>query len=119
MSPAPEIIKGSDTIGVDVFVNESTGQKIIDHIRIKTNACETDAADTPVCLQMANLMLAAKIKLLERSRDAATVAAIKQSQPLWEQYRDQACEGLATPSQRQRCKILLTRSRTDNLGTIY
>lgn len=119
ISPAPEIIKGSDAIALDVFVNAATGQKIVDYIRIKANVCETDAADLPQCLQMADLVLAAKTKLLEHSRDSAAVEAMKQSQPLWERYRDQACSGLSTQSKRLRCEILITRSRTDDLGKIY
>ncbi len=114
-----KFIKGSDAIGVDVFVNAATGQKIIDYIRIKTNSCDNNNADSPLCLQMANLQLAAEMKQAESSRDAVTVAAIEQSQPLWEQYRDQACSSLSTQSKRLRCEILLTRSRADNLRRIY
>jgi len=118
--PPPQIMKGSEAIAVDVFMNPVTRQKIIDYIRIKKSICDAqDEQSQRLCLSVAKLALMARLQLLEQTRDAQTTAAIEQSQVTWEKYKNEACSGLSSPSKRFHCELDLVRSRNDDLGKIY
>lgn len=123
--PAPQIVSTADTMAVDLFENPTTGQKIVDYIRLKGNHCDGSTAGTNQITCLSNLVQNARRELQERlsqmegDHDAATVVAIKESQQSWEKYRESACANLENESKRLQCELKLTQSRIHDLQTIY
>jgi uncharacterized protein YecT (DUF1311 family) len=122
--PLAQIVSGADIIALDLFENPATGQKVVDYIRVGRRNCEADAAPIQISclaglLEDAKRELEKELKHLESTRDAATVAAIRDSQKAWEKYRDDACSSLAIEAKRLECERRLTMSRTHDLGQIY
>jgi uncharacterized protein YecT (DUF1311 family) len=123
--PAPQTITTADTIALDLFENPSTGQKIVDYLRLKRDNCDAESAGPGQvsCLnglvQEAQRLLEEKMTQMEKTRDTGTAAAIRGSQGAWEKYRDAACGNLGTEVSRLQCELKLMRSRTHDLGVIY
>jgi uncharacterized protein YecT (DUF1311 family) len=123
--PAPQTVTTADTIALDLFENPSTGQKIVDYLRLKRDNCDAESGGPGQisCLnglvQDAQNSLEEKMKQMEANRDAAVASSIRESQQAWEKYRDAACANLTSETSRLQCELKLTRSRTHDLGVIY
>jgi uncharacterized protein YecT (DUF1311 family) len=122
--PEPQTVGSSDTIALDLFENPATGQKIVDYIHIKRETCDSRIGPSQIpCLaglvRDAQRSLETKLKEMESARDAATVAAIRDSQKAWEKYREQACANLKDQAKRLQCELTLLRNRRRELGEIY
>jgi uncharacterized protein YecT (DUF1311 family) len=122
-SPAPETVGSRDVIALDLLESPTTGQKIVDYIRIGRNCDASPGADEGSCvkimLQDARAALDEKLKQLESHDDPATIAAVRSSQRLWEAYRSEACASLLDETKRAQCEVKLLHSRTRELGEIY
>jgi uncharacterized protein YecT (DUF1311 family) len=123
--PLPQTVQLWDTIALTLFENPSTGQKIVDYIKLRRHNCDSESAGAKQIACLNNLVEDEQKSLTEESarishdRDAATATAIRESQPIWEKYRDAACANLATEAKRLHCKLELTRSRTHEVRTMY
>jgi uncharacterized protein YecT (DUF1311 family) len=123
--PPPQIVSTADTIALDLFENPSTGQKIVDYIRLKRDNCDEESAGPGQIACLTSLVddaqrsLADRLSHLESTRDRATVTSIKESQQTWEKYRDDACMNLPNEVKRLQCQLKLTRSHTHDLSSIY
>jgi uncharacterized protein YecT (DUF1311 family) len=124
ISPSPEIVGSADTIAVTLFENPTTGQKIVDYLRIKRDNCDSQTGSAHVtCLggliREARRSLSEKLSRLASNSDATVVLAIKDSQEAWEKYREQACATFKDEAKRLQCELTLLRNRTRELGEIY
>jgi hypothetical protein len=121
--PAPQIVTVSDSLLFDVFVNPATGQKIVDYIHIRQDACDPRTASDLPCLKRsledARHALNEKVKLFENSPDTAKAVSARSSQQTWEKYLTDACSPLDSEFKRLRCELKLVQSRTQDLATIY
>ena len=117
--PAPEIVSASDTIAMELYFNPSTGQKIVDYLRVNRESCDGQISCWKEATAEAAQLLSVKLRQMESKGDAATVAALKESQPAWEKYRDAACANIADESKRLQCELKLSQSRLHDLGEIY
>ncbi len=124
ISPSPEIVGSADTIAVTLFENPTTGQKIVDYLRIKRDNCDSQTGPGHVpCLvglvRDARRSLSEKLSQLASNGDAAAALALKDSQEAWEKYREQACATFKDEAKRLQCELTLLRNRTRELGEIY
>jgi uncharacterized protein YecT (DUF1311 family) len=123
--PPPQTLPLGDTMAFTVFESPATGQKVVDYIKLKRHTCsdERPGANQVACLNSLiedeQKSLADASARMARRRDAATAAAIRDSQPTWEKYRDAACSSLAAEAKRLQCKLYLTRSRTHDVQNMY
>jgi uncharacterized protein YecT (DUF1311 family) len=121
--PPPQTVTTADTIVLDVMENPTTGQKIVDYIRLQHRNCDS-AGGGPAqlaCLtsivEDARRELQDKLNQLERIRTGAAAQSIILSQQSWTRYKDDACSTLETAVKRVNCEITLTRSRIHDLGS--
>lgn len=119
--PQPQVVSTADRIAVDVFTDPSSGQKVVDYIRISRKNCDALAGESGQIpcltgiLQDERQLLADRLAHVKGFSDAATVATMVRAQQAWEAYKAAACNGLATEAKRIECEINLTRSRRHDL----
>jgi len=125
--PDPQLVHPGDTIVLDFFENPSTGQKIVDSLRLertKTN-CEGEGASEAQIPCLTSLLaeerrsLARKIAALENNPNKSAGKNLQQSQQSWERYRDDTCRAISDRAKQLDCELKLTRSRIRELNALY
>lgn len=124
--PAPQLAHPGDTIALDFFENPSTGQKIVDYLRLERTKthCEDEASAAQISCLTSLLTeeersLTRKMEALENKASKSAEGNLQQSQQSWERYRDDTCRTLSDRVKQLGCELKLTRSRIRELNSLY
>ncbi|MBV9083070.1 MAG: DUF1311 domain-containing protein [Acidobacteriaceae bacterium] len=127
--PTPQIVHEGDTIAIDLFENPSTGQKLVDYIRVGRDTrsqtvlpdCISENSDTArtSCLSARldemNAKLATKMTELQARGDPSARESLKRTEEIWQKYRDETCQSLSNRLKQLQCQLDLTRSHVRDL----
>jgi uncharacterized protein YecT (DUF1311 family) len=125
--PVPQRVHPGDTIVLDFFENPSTGQKIVDYLRLERTktSCEGEGASEAQISCLSSLLteakrsLARKIEAIENNSNKSASGSLPQSQQSWERYRDDTCRTLSDRAKQLDCELKLTRNRISELNALY
>ncbi len=118
--PGPQLIHAGDTLVFDLFEDSATGQKIVDSLRIENNGpCDGQQDCLAKLVAHEAQSLATSIADLESKLNGPPAAALAQSQQTWEQYKQDTCGAITDSGRQLSCKLILTRSRQQDLTKIY
>ncbi len=91
-SPPPQVIRAGDTLVFELFENSTTGQKIVDSVRIEDDIpCNGPGDCLAKLVAHEAQLLVGRIADLESRLSSPQAAALAQSQQTWEQYKQDAC----------------------------
>jgi hypothetical protein len=118
--PADQIVHSGDTIVLELFKNDATGQKLVDYIKVDaTVPCEGSVPCLTGFTRIKMEVVRRKIAAIQDEHKSLLQDDLLQSQEDWEKYKAEVCRAIPDNVRQLECQLKLTLSRLADLNSLY